>query len=66
MDVCPRFFRACVVLCVGSGLATGLITRQRSPTVFLKIHNSRFILLRNRPQGLIRNVEEEEEEEEGQ
>jgi hypothetical protein len=32
MDVCIRLFCVCVVLCVGSGLATGLIPRPRSPT----------------------------------
>jgi hypothetical protein len=32
MDVCVRLFCVCAVLCVGSGLATGLIPRYRIPT----------------------------------
>jgi hypothetical protein len=32
MDVCVRLLRVRVVLCVGSGLATGLIPPPRSPT----------------------------------
>jgi hypothetical protein len=36
MDVCVRLFCVCVVVCVGSGLATRLITRPRSPTVCIK------------------------------
>jgi hypothetical protein len=45
---------------VGSGLATGLIPRPRSPT---DCHSSRLILIGNRPQMLIRKVHEEEEKE---
>jgi hypothetical protein len=36
MDVCMRLFCVCVVLCVSSGLATGLIPRPRSPTGYVK------------------------------
>jgi hypothetical protein len=37
MDVCVCvFFCVCVIQCVGSGLATGLITRPRSPAVCVK------------------------------
>jgi hypothetical protein len=32
MDICMRLFCVCVVLLVGTGLATGLIPRQRSST----------------------------------
>jgi hypothetical protein len=46
-----------VLACVGSGLATKLITRPRSPAVY-KIHSSRLILLESRPQGILRKVEE--------
>jgi hypothetical protein len=35
MDDCVRLFYVCVVLCVGSGLANGLIPRPRSPTDYL-------------------------------
>jgi hypothetical protein len=49
---------------VGSGLATGLITRPRRLPTVCKIHSSRLILMGNRPEGVIRTVEEEEEEEE--
>jgi hypothetical protein len=31
--VCMRLFCVCVVLCLGSGLCDGLITRPTSPTV---------------------------------
>jgi hypothetical protein len=34
--LCVRLSCVCVVLCVGSGLATGLITRPRSPTVCVR------------------------------
>jgi hypothetical protein len=47
-----------VLSCVGSGLAIGLVTRPRSPTVY-ETHSSRLILVGNRPEGLIRKVEEE-------
>jgi hypothetical protein len=36
MDVCLRLFCVCVVLCAGSGLATGLIPHTRSPTNSLR------------------------------
>jgi hypothetical protein len=48
-----------VFCCIGNGLVTGLITRQRSPTV-RKMYSFRLILMENRPEGLIRNVEEKE------
>jgi hypothetical protein len=32
MDVCVGLFCVYVVLCAGSGLATGLVPRPRSPT----------------------------------
>jgi hypothetical protein len=47
-----------VLSCAGSGLATGLIARPKSPTVY-KIYSTRLILTGNRPEGLIRKVEEE-------
>jgi hypothetical protein len=55
MDVYVRLFCVCVVLCVGSSLATGLIPHPRSPTN-CKVHNSRLILLGSRPEGLIRKL----------
>jgi hypothetical protein len=49
-----------VLSCVGSGLATALITRPRSLTECSTVHiNSDG----GKPEGLIRKVEEEEEEE---
>jgi hypothetical protein len=36
MDVCFRLFCVYVVLCVSSGLVTGLIPPPRSPTVYVK------------------------------
>jgi hypothetical protein len=36
MDVCVCVYSVCVGLCVGSGLATGLTTHPRSPTVCVK------------------------------
>jgi hypothetical protein len=55
MDVCPRFFW----ICVGSNLATELISRTRSPTECVyKIQGSRLILMGNRPQDPIRKVQE--------
>jgi hypothetical protein len=60
MDI--RFSSVFVLSCVGSGLATGLIVLPRVlPTVY-KIHTSRLILKRNRPQSQMRNLEEEEDE----
>jgi hypothetical protein len=61
MDVCV--YSVFELPCVGRGLATGLIPRPRSPAVY-KIHSTGLILMGNRPEGLIRKVEEEEEEEE--
>jgi hypothetical protein len=49
-----------VLSCVGIGLTSGLITRPRSPISCLKF----IILMENRPEGLIRNVQEDEEKEE--
>jgi hypothetical protein len=37
INVCVCLFYVCVVLSVDSGLATGLITRPRSPTVCAKM-----------------------------
>jgi hypothetical protein len=59
-----RFSSVFVLSCAGSGLATGLnILPRVLPTVY-KIHSSRLILTRNRPQNIIRNLKEEEKEEE--
>jgi hypothetical protein len=41
-----------VLSCVGSFLATGLITRPWSPPTVYKIHKSGLILMGNRPEGL--------------
>jgi hypothetical protein len=48
-----------VFRCIGRGLVTGLITRQRSSTV-CKMYCFGLILMGKRPEGLIRNVEEKE------
>jgi hypothetical protein len=53
-----------VLSCVGSGLATGLITRPIVQPAVYKSRDSRLILMGNRPEGLIEKVEAEEEEEE--
>jgi hypothetical protein len=39
MVVTMRLFSACVVLCVGSGLAAWFIPRPRRPTDCVKFHN---------------------------
>jgi hypothetical protein len=39
MNVCVRLFCICVVPCVGSGLAKGLIPRSRSPTNCINLRN---------------------------
>jgi hypothetical protein len=38
-DVCVRLFCVCVVLCVGTGLATGSLPVQGVPQTLSKIHN---------------------------
>jgi hypothetical protein len=42
-----------VLKCVGSGLATGLIRRPRSPLILCRIHSLRLIMMGNRTEGLI-------------
>jgi hypothetical protein len=59
MDICPRLFCVCVVLCVRRRLAKGLIPIQGSPTDCRKIHISGLILMGNGPEGLIRKSKEE-------
>jgi hypothetical protein len=44
-----------VLSCVGRDVATELITRPKKPTDY-EIHNSRLILVENKPEILIRNV----------
>jgi hypothetical protein len=44
-------------LSVGSGLATGLITRLGVLPAVYKMHSSRLFLMGNRPEGLRRRVE---------
>jgi hypothetical protein len=46
--------------CVGSGHATGLITRPKSPSTLYKIHSSRLIQMGNRPRRLMRKAEEDD------
>jgi hypothetical protein len=52
-----------LLACVGSVLATGLITRPKSPRD-CKIHSSRLILMGNRPEGLMKKEKEKEKEKE--
>jgi hypothetical protein len=60
MDVCVRCLCVCVILCVGSGLATGWSLIQQVPLYVCKIHSSGFILNGNEPEGLTRKAEGEE------
>jgi hypothetical protein len=49
-----------VLSCVSSEVATGLITRPRSPANCLQDHSWRLVLMMNRPEGLTGKAEKED------